>query len=40
MPYIKPMDRDRVIMCTMDSMVDPESIAGVIDVFVESLDLS
>lgn len=27
------------MMCTMDSFVDQESIARVIDVFVESLDL-
>ena len=39
MSYIQSMDRKQVMMCTMDSFVDQESIARVIDVFVESLDL-
>ena len=39
MSYIQSMDRKQIMMCTMDSFVDQESIARVIDVFVESLDL-
>lgn len=39
MPYIKSMDRNQMMMCSIDSFVDPESVARVIDVFVESLDL-
>ena len=39
MSYIQSMDRKQVMMCTMDSFVDQESIARVIDVFVERFDL-
>ena len=40
MPYIaKPIDRDQVTISTMDSMVEWNSTARVIDHFVESLDL-
>ena len=39
MPYIKPMNRDQYMMCSFDQLVDPESIARLIDAFVESLDL-
>lgn len=39
MPYIETKDRNQLMMCSLDSFVDPESIARVIDAFVESLDL-
>jgi transposase len=41
MPYItKPIDRDQVTISTLDSMVDQNSIARVIDHFVDCLDLA
>lgn len=40
MPYVKTFDRDQFMMCSWDSLVDPESIARLIDAFVNSLDLS
>jgi transposase len=40
MPYIQAMDREQLMMCSLDSFVEPESIARVIDVFVNGLDLS
>lgn len=39
MPYIQAMDRNQMMMCSLDSYVDSESIARVIDVFVEGLNL-
>ena len=40
MPYIeKPIDRDQVTISTLDSMVEWDSTARVIDHFVECLDL-
>lgn len=39
MPYIEAMNRNQMMMCSMDSFVNPESIARVIDAFVEGLDL-
>lgn len=39
MRYVKGIDRDQVMMCSLDSLVDPESDARLIDAFVESLDL-
>lgn len=40
MPYIEePIDRNQVTMNSLDSMVDPDSIARVIDCFVDHLDL-
>lgn len=39
MPYMPTMDRNQMMVCSLNSLVDPESIARVIDVFVESLDL-
>lgn len=39
MPYMPTMDRNQMMMCSLNSLVDPESIARVIDIFVESLDL-
>lgn len=40
MPYIKTFDRDQIMFCTWDSFVDEQSIARLIDAFVNSLDLS
>ena len=39
MPYKEAQDRNQMMMCSLDSMVDPESIARVIDRFVDGLDL-
>ena len=39
MPYIEAQDRNQMMLCSLDSMVDPESIARVIDRFVDGLDL-
>lgn len=39
MPYIEKKDRNQMMMCSLDSFVDQESIARVIDVFVDSLDI-
>ena len=39
MRYVKGLDRDQVMMCSLDSFVDKESDARLIDAFVESLDL-
>lgn len=39
MPYVKSADRDQMMMCSLDSFVEPESIARIIDAFVESLDM-
>jgi len=39
MPYIKSLNRDQLMMCSLDSFVDSESIARLIDAFVESLDM-
>ena len=39
MPYLKAQDRNQMMMCSLDSMVDSESIARVIDKFVDGLDL-
>ena len=36
---MRTMDRNQMMMCSLDSFVEPESIARVIDAFVESLDL-
>ena len=39
MPYIaKPIDRDQVTISTLDSMVEWDSTARVIDHFVDCLD--
>ena len=40
MPYVSTFDRTQMMMCSWDSFVDPESIARVIDAFVNSLDLT
>ena len=39
MPYVKTCDRNQMMFCSMDSFVDPESTARLIDAFVNSLDL-
>lgn len=40
MHYVKAFDRDQMMMTTWDSMVEPDSMARLIDAFVNSLDLS
>ncbi len=39
MPYISTFDREQMMMCSWDSLVEKESIARIIDAFVNSLDL-
>ena len=39
MPYIEAQDRNQIMMCSLDSMVDSESIVRIIDKFVDGLDL-
>lgn len=39
MPYMQAQDRNQMMMCSMDSFVEPESIARVIDAFVNGLNL-
>lgn len=39
MPYIPKEDRNQMMFCSMDSFVAPDSMARVIDAFVEHLDL-
>ncbi|WP_243135272.1 MULTISPECIES: hypothetical protein [Blautia] len=39
MPYVMTFDRNQVRMCSWDSFVEPESIARLIDAFVDSLDI-
>ena len=39
MGYVKGVDRDQVMMCSLDSLVDDESDARLIDAFVNNLDL-
>ena len=40
MPYVSTFDRTQMMMCSWDSLVEPESIARIIDAFVNSLDLT
>ena len=40
MSYVPTFDRTQMMMCSWDSFVDPESIARLIDAFVNSLDLT
>lgn len=40
MPYISKFDRNQMMMCSWDSFVDSESIARIIDAFIENLDMS
>lgn len=39
MPYISGFDRDQLMYCSWDVLVDEESIARIIDAFVEYLDI-
>lgn len=39
MRYVKGLDRNQVMMCSLDSFVDKESDARLIDAFVNNLDL-
>lgn len=39
MPYIKTFDRDQMMFCSWDSFVDKQSIARIIDAFIDSLDM-
>lgn len=38
MPYISTFNRNQMMVCSWDSFVSPESIARLIDAFVDSLD--
>lgn len=40
MPYVQTFDRTQMMMCSWDSFVSPESIARLIDAFVNSLELA
>lgn len=40
MPYISTFDRNQIMVCTWDSFVEPESIARLIDAFVNSLEFT
>lgn len=39
MPYISGFDRDQMMLCNWDLLVDKDSIARLVDAFVDSLDL-
>ena len=39
MPYVSGFDRDQLMCCSWDEFVDKESIARIIDAFVNSLDM-
>ena len=39
MRYVKGVDRDQVMMCSLGSFVDEESDARLIDAFIENLDI-
>lgn len=39
MPYVSGFDRDQVMYCSWDAFVDKESIARIIDAFVNHLDI-
>ncbi len=40
MPYIKTFDREQMMFCSWDSLVDAQSIARIIDAFVNSLNMA
>lgn len=40
MPYVPTFDRTQMMICSWDSLVDPESVARLIDAFINSLDLA
>ena len=39
MPYVKSADREQLFMTSLDMLVDRDSVARIIDAFVDSLDL-
>ena len=39
MPYVSGFDRDQLMCCSWDTFVDRESIARIIDAFVNHLDM-
>lgn len=39
MPYVSGFDRDQLMCCSWDAFVEEESIARIIDAFVEHLDI-
>ena len=39
MPYISGFDRNQLMCCSWDTLVDKESIARIIDAFVNLLDI-
>ena len=39
MPYVSGFDRNQLMCCSWDAFVDEESIARIIDAFVEHLDI-
>lgn len=40
MPYVSVFNRNQKMVCPWDSFVDTESVARLIDAFVNSLDLT
>lgn len=40
MPYVPTFNRDQMMFCSWDSFVETDSIARLIDAFVDSLDLT
>ena len=40
MPYVSGFDRSQMMFCSWDTLVDEQSIARIIDVFVNSLKMS
>ncbi len=39
MPYIEEIDRKQLMICSLDSMIEEESLVRIIDKFIESLDI-
>lgn len=40
MAYVKTFDRNQIMMCSWDMLVDPDSLARLISAFVDSLDMA
>ena len=40
MPYVQTFNRDQMMLCTWDALVEADSDARIIDAFVNSLDLA
>ena len=40
MPYVAAMNREQTMVCSLEKSADPQSIAGVTEVFADSPDLS